>query len=44
VQIIIVIVKGYNEKDSSVSAGILNRMRRRSRTAFVTTPSDQISR
>jgi hypothetical protein len=45
VQITIVTFKGYNEQDRLVAAGILNRMmRRQGRRAFVTTPSDQVSR
>jgi hypothetical protein len=43
VQITIVTFKGYNEQHQLVAAGILNRMRRQGRRAFVTTPSDQVT-
>jgi len=39
VQITIVTFKGYNEQDQLVAAGILNRMRRQARRAFVKTSS-----
>jgi hypothetical protein len=42
VQITIVTFKGDNEQDRLVAAG--NRKRRQGRRAFVTTPSDQVSR
>lgn len=42
-QIAILTFDGYNELDSFIAAGILNRMRGRGWRAFITTPSEQVT-